>query len=515
MLSGAICGGIFASPPVSAILAAVRTCAANGGGPVLIIVKNYTGDRLNFGMAAEIARAEGADVATVVVADDAAIPPEKVGLAGSRGVAGAVFVHKCAGAAAEAGKSLEEVAAVAERVAGSVRTLGVSLENVDVPGASSGKSDLDADVMEVGLGIHGEPGRERSNYPHPRGIDGLVEDMLHSLYEYGYSDGVGGTSKWADGEEVTVLINNLGGCSVFEMGTVAEAVARKLESEGPWGEKLKASRIYVGSYMTSLDMHGFSVSVMVTDDELGNLLDAPTNAPAWTPAERAPPSGPRPSLTPITLPVAPATADAPDGGPLVDSRVRSAVRAACATLLALEPSLTEWDTATGDGDCGLTMSRGATEVLRRLDSGTLAADGMAASALFAGLADAVGSSMGGTSGVLFELFFRRASTAVREGDGGYAAALAAGVGAVELYGGARVGYRTMVDALRPAADAADNGKSAKDIAVTAETGAEGTAAIQRALAGRSNYIREGGLDGIPDPGAKAVAAILTAVAGAL
>uniref|UniRef100_A0A7S1FU79 Dihydroxyacetone kinase n=2 Tax=Corethron hystrix TaxID=216773 RepID=A0A7S1FU79_9STRA len=506
MLSGAICGGVFASPSVASVLAGVRAV----GGPALLIVKNYTGDRLNFGMAAEMAGAEERDVAVVVVSDDVAISVEKQGLAGARGLAGTVFVRKCAGAAAAKGATLEEVRGFAERAAGAVRTLGVSLENVDVPGAAGAKEALGEDVMEIGMGIHGEPGRERATFPHAGGLDGIVAEVLKTIYEYGYQK-EGETTRWRGGEEVSVLINNLGGCSVFEMGTIAEAVVRTLESgEGtPWGEPLRVSRIYVGSYMTSFDMHGFSISVMPTDDELGGLLDAPTDAPAWVPAEHYSSAEPRPSLRPLPAPAAAAAEDAVSGGPPVSPAALAALRSACDALLALEPQLTEWDTLVGDGDCGLTMSRGAREILSRLDAGSWRGEEGTAG-LFTGLAEAVGSSMGGTSGVLLELFLRRAATAVREGD--VRGAYVAGVDAVMFYGGAKVGYRTMVDALQPAAEVAKEGGSAQEMAAAAEKGAEATAHIQKALAGRSNYIREGGLDGIPDPGAKAVAAILTAIA---
>lgn len=163
MLSGAILGGIFASPPVASILAAVRAASAAAGGnadskgPILLVVKNYTGDRLNFGMACEMANQEGIPTKIVIVADDCAVPRTK-GITGARGVAGTVLVHKIAGAAAAAGKSLDDIVDIVQQVSSMMGTLGVALDNVTVPGAETVNDRLDDVTIEIGLGIHGEAG---------------------------------------------------------------------------------------------------------------------------------------------------------------------------------------------------------------------------------------------------------------------------------------------------------------------------------------------------------------------
>jgi dihydroxyacetone kinase len=178
MLTGAILGGIFASPSVSSILAAIRAVTqVRSGKGCLLIVKNYTGDRLNFGMACELANAEGRKCQMVVVADDAALERSK-GVTGARGVAGTVFVHKVAGAAAQMGLSLEEVAEAASHVSEKIGSLGVALDAVTIPGATSINNRLDGSTIEIGLGIHGEAGIRQSEM---QSADELAEIMVTTI----------------------------------------------------------------------------------------------------------------------------------------------------------------------------------------------------------------------------------------------------------------------------------------------------------------------------------------------
>jgi len=445
MLSGAVCGGIFASPSVSSILAAIRAVVAAAAGTsnnkgVLLVIKNYTGDRLNFGMAAERAAQEGVLVDMVVVADDCALPRTK-GITGARGVAGTVVVHKIAGAAAASGKSLQEVKAIADAVCRRMGTLGASLDSVTIPGADTVNDRLDEKTIEIGLGIHGEAGMRQSPLVS---ANELAKEMVSTIQKFGRVVSKDGADDeivplFQKGDEVCVLVNNLGGTSNFEMSILARSCVRLLESD-EYG--VKAVRVMVGSLMTSFDMHGASLTVLNTTgrSDLTEFLDAPTNAPAWQQCDvwdfSSDPSRPSCAEIPevavdekvsqLKMP----TLAIPD----FDSNSKSLITAAVQKLAENEPLLTKYDTIVGDGDCGITMKRGATEVLDRLGSGKIPTDHPVP--LFSALADAVSASMGGTSGVLLELMFRKMSSTLSRADsidvGGICASFQAGAGLLSV-----------------------------------------------------------------------------------
>jgi dihydroxyacetone kinase len=503
MLSGAILGGIFASPSVAAVLAAIR--AVNG--PVLLVVKNYTGDRLNFGMACERANGEGIPCQLVVVADDVALPRLK-GITGARGVAGTVLVHKVAGAAASKGYKLEQVAEFANLVSSRMGTLGVALDAVTVPGAATVNDRLDNATIEIGLGIHGEAGMRQSPLLTANMI---AKEMILTIRTYGRM--VDGTiqAMMERGDELCVLVNNLGGTSNFEMSILANAAATILEKE--YG--CRVTRLLVGSYMTSFDMHGASLTILNltgVPEELKELLDAPTDAPAWMRCDVL--TGDRPVEVPE---VVPASKDvvAATNLPLATEEFNTTdlIKAAATALRDAEPLLTKYDTIVGDGDCGITMKRGATYILDALDKDNLPTGHPVT--LFTALADAVSHSMGGTSGVLLELFFRKLSSTLARcpsiGKAEMCSAVQEGVNAISLYGGAQAGSRTMLDALYPAAAALVETQSLTAAADKAREGAIATASMKAASAGRSNYLSEEALVGTPDPGAEAVAIVLEAL----
>ena len=508
MLTGAILGGMFASPSVASVLGAIRVAAA-GEDPVLLIVKNYTGDRLNFGMACEKANMEGINCQMVVVADDCALERSK-GITGARGVAGTVLVHKIAGAAADHGMPLSEVVDMAKLVCSRMGTLGVALDAVTVPGASEVNDRLDDDnTIEIGLGIHGEAGMQQAVLLT---ADEIARKILRTIKEYGRVDDDGTIIPMFDtGDDVCLLVNNLGGTSNFEMSILANSAVKELEDE--YG--CKVSRVLVGSFMTSFNMHGASLTVLNLSgapDKLVECLDASTAAPAWMALDVL--SGDsRPSATEIAEVIGAKSLETAVAKPPVDETWRdpkdSIINAASA-LRDAEAILTRYDTIVGDGDCGITMKRGAEKVLE----GLIATDHPVT--LFASLADAVSASMGGTSGVLLELMFRKmSSTLSREAKIGateLATAFSAGVDAVSLYGGASVGARTMLDALVPAAVELITSGSVAEAATKARAGADATALMKTASAGRSNYLSETTLDGTPDPGAVAVAIVFEALA---
>lgn len=259
MLDAACAGEIFTSPTPDQMLAAAQ--AVDSGAGVLFIVKNYTGDVLNFEMAAELAGDEGIRTASVVVADDVAVQ-DSTYTAGRRGVGTTVIVEKIAGAAAAEGKSLAEVAAIAEKVSSAGRSMGVALTSCTVPAVGHPSFDLPDDEMEVGVGIHGEPGRKRVPLEDAKGI---AHDIVTAI-----TDDLDFT-----GAPVIALLSGLGGTPLIELYVVYADIAAALAERG-----IEVARVLVGDYITSLDMAGCSLTLVRADDEMLRLWDAPVNTTA-------------------------------------------------------------------------------------------------------------------------------------------------------------------------------------------------------------------------------------------
>jgi dihydroxyacetone kinase-like protein len=260
MLDAAVPGAVFTSPTPDQIIPA--TTAVDSGAGVVHIVKNYTGDVLNFETAAEMAQAEGVAVRSVLVNDDVAVE-DSLYTAGRRGVGGTVLVEKIAGAAAERGDDLDAVAAIAERVVANVRTMGVALSGCTVPHAGTPSFELADDEIEIGIGIHGEPGRHRIPMEGADAItDRLLEPVLQDL-------------SIASGDKVLLFVNGMGGTPQSELYIVYRRAAQVLAERGATVE-----RSLVGNYVTSLEMQGCSVSVLRLDDELTTLWDAPVHTAA-------------------------------------------------------------------------------------------------------------------------------------------------------------------------------------------------------------------------------------------
>lgn len=257
MLDAAVAGDVFTSPTPDAIFEAIK--AVNGGKGVLLIVKNYTGDIMNFEMAEEMAKADGIEVAHVVVNDDVAVE-DSLYTTGRRGVAGTVFVHKIAGAKASAGAELSEVKKVAEKVIANVRTKGMALYPCRVPSAEEPTFKLDEDEMEIGIGIHGEPGTHRTRV---KKVDEIVDDLVGSIL----SD-----INFESGDEVALMVNGMGGTPLMELFIANRRVNLVLENKG-----IKVYKNFVGEFMTSLEMAGMSITLLKLDQELKELLDAPTD----------------------------------------------------------------------------------------------------------------------------------------------------------------------------------------------------------------------------------------------
>jgi len=280
LLSGAVAGTIFASPSAEQVRRCIlqRIDTSNG---VLVIVMNYTGDVLNFGMAVEKAKASGLDVEMVVVGDDAGVGRTAGGKVGRRGIAGTVLVQKIAGALAATGASLKDVYSIAQKVSENTVSIGSSLAHVHVPGRSKTdvEDELKIDEIEVGMGIHNEPGSERTTAELPA----LVEKMLKYMLDP--SDKDRAFLSVSKNDETVVLVNNLGGVSPLEMGGVANEVLEQLEKT--YG--IKPARVLCGTYMTSLNGLGFSISLLKLADtglksSMLELLDAPAEANGWSAA---------------------------------------------------------------------------------------------------------------------------------------------------------------------------------------------------------------------------------------
>lgn len=461
MLTAAVCGDVFASPSVDAVLAGILAVTGKAG--CLLIVKNYTGDRLNFGLAAERARAFGLKVAMVIVDDDVALPD----LPQPRGVAGTLFVHKICGAMAEAGEDLETIAAAAQGVIKGAISIGMSLDTCTVPG--SPKEDRIAPGhAELGLGIHGEAGVEQVAFGGARAAMAMVVDRL--------------SAHLGKGDHVA-LLNNLGATTPLEMSVLAEELARS-----PLAGRLKWL-IGPAPLMTSLDMHGFSLSLLPIDAARVQALCAPAAPRAW----------------PGCLPLAEvALRPLPDGlapiQPLPSAHpARRALVERCArALIAVEADLNALDARSGDGDTGSTLAGAARALIAALDRLPLADP----TQLYRAVGNELSQTMGGSSGVLLAIFFAAAGDAAASGRD-WIGALSAGLERVMQVGGAAPGHRTMIDALAPALAALPQGLPAA--AAAARAGADATAGMVRAKAGRASYLSSDRLSGFNDPGAEGVA----------
>jgi dihydroxyacetone kinase-like protein len=260
MLDCAVAGAVFTSPTPDQIYEGIKAIATDKG--VLMVVKNYTGDVMNFEMAAEMAEADGVSVKHVVTNDDVAVK-DSLYTTGRRGVAGTVFVHKIAGAKAETGADLDEVHRVAQKVVDNVRTMGMALTPCTVPAAGKPGFELGEDEMEIGIGIHGEPGTHREKI---RSADEIVTMLLDKIVaDIDYS-----------GKEVAVMINGSGATPLMELFIANNKVHDYLTEKG-----IKIYRTFVGNYMTSIEMAGFSISLLRLDEELKELLDAKADTPAF------------------------------------------------------------------------------------------------------------------------------------------------------------------------------------------------------------------------------------------
>ena len=259
MLDAAVSGNVFSSPSPDRIGAAIEKMDAGKG--ILLVIKNYSGDIMNFGLAADLAEADDIEVESVVVKDDVAVPDSTYST-GRRGIAGTVFVHKIAGAMAERGASLSEVKRAAEHAIENIRSMGMAMTPCTLPAVGKPGFVLADDEVEIGMGIHGEPGVERTKIKTAKETAQILLEKILADYDY-------------ENSEVAVLVNGLGGTPLLELYILNLEVQNLLKEKG-----IRVHRTLVGNYTTALDMTGCSVTLMKLDDELKELLDAPCNTPA-------------------------------------------------------------------------------------------------------------------------------------------------------------------------------------------------------------------------------------------
>lgn len=512
MLTAAVLGGVFASPSVASILAAIR--AVTGPRGSLLIVKRYTGDLLNFGMAREQALSEGMHVEMVVVADDCALSPSK-GITGRRGVAGTVLVHKIAGAAAAAGLPLLDVKREAEEAIANMGSLGLALSVCTVPG-SEPSVRLDGDTIEMGMGIHGEEGIERMPLSP---VNALVERMVRIIVST-EENGGHGYLPLSPHQDIALLVNNMGATPAIELSLVVRRAVKVLE-EPPI--LARVCRIFVGPFMTSLEMAGVSITILRVQTQTLARLDASSTAPGWLSAEKRNPDvkrGPVPVPLPPEIDAGSTCEQAAHGQQMLPCDVwaqyLASSQAVARALIQAKQELNDLDAIGGDGDCGVTLERGARAVLSLCSSESDMTPPPNASTFVTSLANAVSDSMGGTSGALLEILLRAMARSLMEehatvpAPGEWATALQHGIERMTFYGGARPGYRTMLDALVPASEALVAREGLKRAAEAARVGAERTKKFV-ALAGRANYVSPSVTQGHNDPGAEAVAIAFAAM----
>ncbi|MGG0649296.1 dihydroxyacetone kinase subunit DhaK [Bacillus mycoides] len=516
MLDAAVCGDVFASPSQIQVYQAIKETASKKG--TLLIIKNYSGDIMNFKNGAHLATEDGIEVDYVKVDDDIAVE-DSLYTVGRRGVAGVILVHKIAGAAAEAGMDLGAVKAVAEKAAANVRTIGLALTSCTVPASGSPTFTLAEDEMEYGVGIHGEPGIKREK---TLSADELANRMTNDLIK---DLGV------KDGEEIALLVNGFGGTPLQELYLFNNAVTRELAARN-----IKINRVFVGNYMTSIDMAGMSLTVMKLDDELKTLLSKECNTPAFKV------DGPVESVEYVNVledveekEVSFEIETAEEHAVIKDNVITLnnmiyLVDKMSDIIIKNEVPFCELDTHAGDGDFGMSVAKGFKQLKREWHS-IVDQENVTIGSFLDGCSMIIMEHCGGASGPIWGGAFRAASKAAGEKREltakEFAEILQAALQGIQSIGersfgrGAVVGDKTLVDALAPCVDSwLASALNEVDVKTAFEKGAE--AAVKGAeytkeivaRMGRAGTVGERSL-GYPDAGAHALGVIFTEIAGSL
>lgn len=531
LLDVAVCGSVFASPAVKQIVAGLNTVPTEKG--AIVIVKNYTGDILHFGLASERAKAANMNVELLIVQDDVAVGRTKNGFVGRRGLAGTALVHKIIGGLTGTNDTIdvEGVTKYGQRVIESLVTIGASLDHVTIPGTSAANHESDSDdeeekkvlgddEIEIGMGIHNEPGIKRMS-PIPT-VDVLVAELLTYLLDP--NDKERYYVEFNEGDEVVLLINNLGSTSNLELYAIQSVVMDQLKAT--WG--IVPVRVLTGTFTTSLDGPGISITLMnVTKaggDEVLKLLDLPTNAPAWNSSFA---SADWSNRGDFIINEAPQESKVSSKIKFDPKTLEAIIRAGAKKIIEVEPKVTWYDTVAGDGDCGETLAAGVNGLVKALDDGTLELTDAVKS--LDEITDLVESTMGGTSGGLYSIFISSMNTYLKSQDdagkheldlGVMAKALEAGLKGLQRYTKAQVGDRTLMDALIPFVETLSATGDITKAVESAHDGAESTRKL-KAKFGRASYVGEAEFKqfekegGLPDPGAIGLAALLAGFVSAL
>ena len=514
MLAASVAGDVFASPSTKQILAGIEAVPSDKGS--LLVITNYTGDCLHFGLAAEKIKARGKECRMLICGDDVSIGKKGGKLVGRRGLAAQIGVLKVLGAAAAEGLGVDELWELGTAVTGQIVSIAATLDHCHVPGRTE-HGALGEGVVEIGTGPHNEPGYRKLS-PAPT-AEGLVSEVLRYLLDEG--DEERGYVNFREGDETVLMVSNFGGMSNLEMGGLVDEILGQLE--GVWG--IEPVRVYAGCLETSLNAPAFSVSVVNVSgaaratggrfgvERIKGFLDVRTDT-CWEGfagyqgyKER------RKRSEQVVQPPVETRRPVDDARDLkVDPVVlEKMIRAACEAVNAAEPDLTRWDTIMGDGDCGLTLQTGATALLDAVDNRGLAAKGSVVEVLTE-LEEIVEGKMGGTLGGILGIFFVSMRTAVEKNielakEGGplavWANAISSALEHLTQYTPAKVGDRTVMDTLIPFATALSEGKDFKGGVEAAVAGAERTKTLRPKL-GRATYVGLGVEEGKelpPDPGA--------------
>lgn len=548
MLSAAVCGNIFASPNSRQVTAALEKL--DDGKGTLIVVKNYTGDVLNFGIAKErwLARCDRKNVKMVIVGDDASVGREQAKLTGRRGLAGTVLVYKIAGALASQGASLSQVHGLAQYIADRSATVGVGLDHSHIPGSegSTGMNELGIDEVELGMGIHNEPGYRRQKLNKLSELTSQILEIITSNKDPDRSfvpfRDLSDTKGQAD--QVILLVNNLGSLSQLEMGAVTKCAASWLMEKG-----ITVVRVVAGTLMTSLNMPGFSISVVLlptknenvtvdcqdegdftfNSDYIVDLLDAPTTCVGWPTCFKG-----DPNVESLLDEKVPATRGASENvkteaakdekmATVEDSKLFvDAIKAACEALIAATPEITKYDTIAGDGDCGYTLKAGATGVLALIQDGRINGSDVVRDLLQ--ISEVVNEKMGGTSGGLYSIFFNALAVGIKANSRGegqkcvvdadtWAKGLDQALTTLYKYTRARSPSRTLIDPLSAFILTLTLTPTDFSSAVEAAKGSAEATVYLDAKAGRAAYVDRGKVKDseVPDAGAWGVWKILEAI----
>ncbi|KAF5524728.1 Dihydroxyacetone kinase 1 [Colletotrichum aenigma] len=511
LLSGAVAGSIFASPSADQVFRCLlRLGFQRRENGILVVIMNYTGDVLHFGMAVEKARAAGIRCDMLVVGDDVGVGRSRSGRVGRRGLAGTVIVQKIASALAAQGHGLSEIHNTASQVAENLVTVGASLSHVHVPGRAPSGDELSSnEEIEIGMGIHNEEGFGRVK----DSMSGVVSTMLNQLLDQNDTDRA--FIRIQKEDKVVLMINNLGGLSQLELGAIANEVISQLRE----GHGIQPRRVLSGTYMSSLNGLGFSITLLkVVDESWIQLIDASTQASGWLPAITTAdlPENQKAATSSQEKDIA--TDEEPVGTNLrVDITVtKSALTSALNHVIAVEPEVTKYDTLVGDGDCGLCLKTSAQAVLAYInEQQSLEAD---AGKLIDNIARVVEGNMDGTSGALYAIFLNALAHGLRtqsqqiqqeqQATGEiWAKALQSALSALGKYTPAQPGDRTVVDALAPFVSTFAASSSLKDAVEAARKGCESTKGMEASL-GRSVYVGGEEWKNCPDPGAYGLVKLL-------